>query len=138
MIKVTLTFTSIAAAMAALAAIPADAIAAYMPADGAPSKPGNGAKAAPTAAPKPETAAPAPSPSSSSKPSQSPEKAADTDTTKALDYEKDVRPLILKMGTAGKRDALVEILSGFGVAKGTELKPEQYAEVKDKLEAALA
>lgn len=56
--------------------------------------------------------------------------------TAALDYAKDVAPLVLQVA-AKSRDKAVAILKGFGVAKATELKPEQWPELVEKLNAAL-
>jgi len=44
----------------------------------------------------------------------------------ALDYEKDVKPLALRVAKDKKREGLVEILTQFGVAQANLLKPEQY------------
>ena len=70
----------------------------------APAKPARVKKEKPEAAP-----APAPEP------------------VKALDYDVDIKPAATKLA-AKDRDALVGILTSFGVKRGTELKPEQFAE----------
>jgi hypothetical protein len=44
----------------------------------------------------------------------------------ALDYDADVKPVIIKASTAGKRDTVVSLLAKYGAAKGPELKPEHY------------
>jgi hypothetical protein len=56
---------------------------------------------------------------------------------KQLDYATDVSP---KIATAAKhnRAAVVAALSKFGVAKGTELKPEQWPEFVATMDAILA
>lgn len=45
------------------------------------------------------------------------------------DYEKDVRPLLVKVSTGKGRDALVSLLSQFGAAKGDQLKTDQFTAV---------
>lgn len=47
-------------------------------------------------------------------------------TGAALDYEKDVKPLALRVAKEKSRDALVAILGTFKVAQANLLKPEQY------------
>lgn len=69
------------------------------------------------------------------KPAATAGKAAKAETP-ALEYKTDVGPLILKLANKN-RDAAVAVLSTFGVAKGTELKPEQYAEFVVAVNAAL-
>lgn len=54
----------------------------------------------------------------------------------ALSFKDDVGPLILKIADKS-RDKAVELLGQFGVAKGTELKPEQFAEFIEAANAAL-
>lgn len=46
----------------------------------------------------------------------------------ALDYVKDVRPLILRISKEKGRDTAVALLQKFGVAGGPDLKPEQLAD----------
>lgn len=50
-----------------------------------------------------------------------------TAATEPLTYN-DVKPLILKINTAKGREAATAALAKFGVSRGPELKPEQYAE----------
>ena len=47
----------------------------------------------------------------------------------ALDYEKDVRPLLVKVSTGKGRDALVALLKDFGATKGDQLKADQLEAV---------
>lgn len=54
------------------------------------------------------------------------EKAADTP---AIDYVTQVRPRLVKVSTTVGRDKLEALLAEFGVAKGDQLKPAQYADV---------
>lgn len=46
----------------------------------------------------------------------------------ALDYATHVRPRLLKVSTAKGRDAVVGLLSKFGVEKGDQLKADQLAD----------
>lgn len=46
----------------------------------------------------------------------------------ALNYEKEVRPALVKVSTAKGRDALVALLAKFEVTKGDQLKPSQLAD----------
>lgn len=87
-----------------------------------------------------------------SDPASTPESAAPTSdtgpsaTTDASPSEPDaeevtydaVKALILKVSGAKGRDAAAAVLTELGVAKGPDLKPEQYAEAVDKLQAVLA
>jgi hypothetical protein len=60
------------------------------------------------------------------------EAKADTkadETAEGLNYEKEVRPALVKVSTAKGRDALVALLDKFGVTKGDQLKPSQLAKV---------
>lgn len=43
-----------------------------------------------------------------------------------IDYERDVKPLILKVGGTKGRDAALGLLAEFEVKGGTELKPDVY------------
>ena len=58
--------------------------------------------------------------------------------TAALDYESDVKPLILELcEKTGSKAAAKKILKGFGVEKGDELDEDQYADVVEQVEEAL-
>lgn len=57
--------------------------------------------------------------------------------TKALNYAADVSPKIAA-AAAKNRAGVVAALSRFGVAKGTELKPEQWGEFIVAMDAILA
>lgn len=59
-------------------------------------------------------------------------------TGAALDYEKDVKPLALRVAKEKKREGLVAILDKFKVAQANMLKPEQWAEFIAACNAALA
>ena len=52
---------------------------------------------------------------------------ASTVATESVTYEQ-VKPLILKINAAKGREAAAGALAKFGVTKGPELKPEQYAD----------
>lgn len=56
----------------------------------------------------------------------------------ALDYEKDVKPLALRVAKEKQRDGLVAILTTFGVAQANLLKPEQYGPFITACNTALA
>lgn len=62
----------------------------------------------------------------SAEPAKTPAKTEVKATGGALDYEKDVKPLALRVAKEKKREGLVEILTKFGVAQANLLKPEQY------------
>jgi len=77
------------------------------------------------AADAPAKTASAPLPAAESAAAPAPASTAATD--EPLTYDKDVKPLILKISTTKSRDVLVAALGKFNVARGPELKPEQYA-----------
>jgi hypothetical protein len=52
----------------------------------------------------------------------------------AIDYEKDVKPLVLEKSKTN-RDGVIAALASFGAKKGGDLKPEDFAAFKSKLEA---
>lgn len=64
--------------------------------------------------------------------------AAPPAATASLDYEKDVKPLALRVAKDKGREKLIEILGTFGVAQANLLKSEQWAEFTTKCNAALA
>lgn len=55
----------------------------------------------------------------------------------ALDYEKDVKPLALRVAKEKGREKLVEILGVFKVAQANLLKPEQFNEFVKSCNTAL-
>lgn len=57
------------------------------------------------------------------------ETTSTAEATAALDYEKDVRPALVKVSTGKGRDALVALLAKFNVTKGDQLQPAQLADV---------
>jgi len=62
--------------------------------------------------------APAPSVGSAKEPESAP-----------LDYTKDVQPLLVELGKVKGREAVKNLLTKFGVAKGNELKADQFDDV---------
>lgn len=54
-----------------------------------------------------------------------------------LEYERDVKPHLVKVASSKGQDALKAVLSGLGVAKGGDIKPEQYAAAIEAAKAAL-
>lgn len=85
-----------------------------------------------TGAPGKPEAAPADKPAKTAKAEVA---AAEPETVKAIDYEKDVRPVLVKVSTTAGRDALIALLKQFGVTKGDQLKVTQF---QDALNAANA
>lgn len=55
--------------------------------------------------------------------------AAPAADTQALDYVKDVQPLVLKVSSVKGRDAAVALLAKFGLKSAKEAQPEQYADI---------
>lgn len=105
------------------------------------SQPANVAKD--TAAPKPTkpvatpSGSPAAAPAPASTPAAPPASSSKPTASGALDYEKDVKPLVLKLGATKGRDAVVATFGTLGVAKGTELTAEQLPGARAAFEAAL-
>lgn len=96
-------------------------------------------KPAPKAKPA-ATPAPAPAAASSQQETAGASSASSTGASEsqeaALDYEKDIKPLIVKLGAVKGRDAVMEVFKALGVDKGPSLKPAQYADAKAALVAA--
>jgi hypothetical protein len=46
-----------------------------------------------------------------------------------IDYEKEVRPVLVKVSTTKGRDPLIALLAQFNVTKGDQLKPVQFGDV---------
>lgn len=51
------------------------------------------------------------------------------DPAVAIDYEKEVRPVLVKVSTTKGRDPLIALLAQFKVTKGDQLKPTQFGDV---------
>lgn len=67
--------------------------------------------------------------------------AAKTETpapVEALDYEKHVKPAALALAAKKGRDALMKVLGEFGAASAKDVKPESFASLIEKLNAAAA
>ena len=57
------------------------------------------------------------------------EKKADSSDVKPgspIDFETQIRKPIVAMAGGGRRDVALKILSSFGAAKASEIKPEDY------------
>jgi hypothetical protein len=159
-ITLTLTFTSMAALAAfaaAAAGTPGAAVATIAP---APQPAGRGKEATAKetaaktpraaegnvqpAASQPETVAkstetPAAGPAAGASTASSPKPADDQPTASAaLEYERDVKPLVIRAGGAKGRDAVMALLSKFGVAKGPDVPADKLPAFKGELEALLA
>lgn len=63
-------------------------------------------------------------------------KTADTKTAD-ITYDQ-IKPLILKVNTTKGRDAATSLLAEFGVTRGPELKPEQFAAFHKRATEVLA
>jgi len=136
-VKIELVFASVQEAANALAKLGAPTTAAPTPA--APEK-----AATPKAEPKKETggtpasssAAPAASPSPAEPKADAAEKTAPK--ADAPTYEKSGLPEKIKAAVGKDKAGVVALLKEFGVSKGPELKPEQFAAFGEKIDALLA
>lgn len=84
----------------------------------------------------PTTAAPAASPSPAEPKADAAEKA--TPKADAPTYEKSGLPEKIKAAVGKDKAGVVALLKEFGVAKGPELKPDQFAAFGEKIDALLA
>ena len=136
-VKIELVFASVQEAANALAKLGAPTTAAPTPA--APEK-----AATPKAETKKETggtpasssAAPAASPASAEPKADAAEKA--TPKADAPTYEKSGLPEKIKTAVGKDKAGVVALLKEFGVSKGPELKPDQFAAFGEKIDALLA
>lgn len=55
--------------------------------------------------------------------------AQDKSDSKPLDYKVDVKPRILALIKAGKRDDVAKVLAGFGVENAQDLAPEKWPDL---------
>lgn len=103
----------------------------------------------------PVTASKKPAPAKAEAPVDTPPAATTAPTTKSqapavpetvaeslseaapLNYDKDVKPLILKLA-GDNRQAVVEVLGRFGVTTAKDLLPEHYAQVIQDVKRVLA
>ena len=56
----------------------------------------------------------------------------------AIDYTKEVKPLLVKVSTSKGRDALIGLLAKFGVTKGDQLPANELANVITEVQTLLA
>ena len=63
--------------------------------------------------------------------------AAAKDKAPALDFEKDVKPLIVKISVEKGREKAIALMQRFGVSKSPDLLPDQYADVVKQAKAIL-
>lgn len=61
------------------------------------------------------------------------EAEAPAEEIKALDYEADIKPLVLQVVKSGKRGEVVELLESYGVANASALPADKWAEFHGKL-----
>ena len=61
-----------------------------------------------------------------------------TDQAEPLSYEKDVKPVLVKLAGAKGKDELTKLVKSFGVGKATELSAEQLPEVLEQANKLLA
>ncbi len=134
-VELKLVFASVQEAANALAKLGAPTTAAPTPA--APEK-----AASPKAEPKKE---PAGTPASSSAaaaaspaPAESKADAAEKPKADVPTYEKSGLPEKIKTAVGKDKAGVVALLKEFGVSKGPELKPEQFAAFGEKIDALLA
>ncbi len=91
---------------------------------------------------KKQTAATAPAQSGATQPTtekaaaaSAPAGAAEAD---GLEYVRDIRPLVVKVSTEKGRETITALLQRYGVAKGPDLTPEQWADFKNDAERTLS
>lgn len=66
-----------------------------------------------------------------------PSKTAQAAAPAALDYTKDVQPLVLRVSSTKGRDTAVAVLAKLGLKSAKEAKPEQYQQLIDACQEAL-
>lgn len=137
-VKIELVFASVQEAANALAKLGAPTTAAPTPA--ATEKAATIAKAETKketgGTPASSSAAPAASPASAEPKADAAEKA--TPKADAPTYEKSGLPEKIKAAVGKDKAGVVALLKEFGVTKGPELKPEQFAAFGEKIDALLA
>lgn len=136
-VKIELVFASVQEAQNALAKLGAPTAA--VPAPAAPEKAATTAKADPkketAGSPASSSADPAASPASAEPKADAAEKPAPK--ADAPTYEKSGLPEKIKTAVGKDKAGVVALLKEFGVAKGPELKPEQFAAFGEKIDALL-
>ena len=137
-VKIELVFASVQEAANALARLGAPTTAAPTPA--ATEKAATTAKAETKketgGTPASSSAAPAASPASAEPKADAAEKA--TPKADAPTYEKSGLPEKIKTAVGKDKAGVVALLKEFGVSKGPELKPDQFAAFGEKIDALLA
>jgi hypothetical protein len=136
-VKIELVFASVQEAANALAKLGAPTTAAPTPA--APEKAATAkaeTKKETGGTPASSSAAPAASPASAEPKADAAEKA--TPKADAPTYEKSGLPEKIKAAVGKDKAGVVALLKEFGVTKGPELKPEQFAAFGEKIDALLA
>lgn len=96
-----------------------------------------GASPVPSPAPAAPSAAPVSVTEVKKPAAEQPKEETKAETPTAVTYEQ-IKPLIIKLNTTKGREAAAGLLAEFGVTRGPELKPEQFAEFFTKVTAALA
>lgn len=66
------------------------------------------------------------------------EEQGGTDQAEPLSYEKDVKPVLVKLAGAKGKDELTKLVKSFGVGKATELSAEQLPRVLEQATKLLA
>lgn len=136
-VELKLVFASVQEAANALAKLGAPTTAAPTPA--APEKAATAkaeTKKETGGTPASSSAAPAASPASAEPKADAAEKA--TPKADAPTYEKSGLPEKIKAAVGKDKAGVVALLKEFGVSKGPELKPEQFAAFGEKIDALLA
>lgn len=136
-VKIEFVFASVQEAANALAKLGAPTTAAPTPA--APEKAATAkaeTKKETGGTPASSSAAPAASPASAEPKADAAEKA--TPKADAPTYEKSGLPEKIKAAVGKDKAGVVALLKEFGVTKGPELKPEQFAAFGEKIDALLA
>lgn len=66
-----------------------------------------------------------------------PEKAAEPEEPKKLDFDKEVAPLVLQLVKTKGPEAIKRILDQFGVERASQIEPARYGELVDLAKEAL-
>src|SRR5690606_6986383 len=102
-----------------------------LPAQPAPAVPSSPQVAAASSPSSPQAAATAAAPAPST------QQAAEPAGAQTFDYEKDIKPRVLKLGETNM-SALLELFKEFGVSKAPELKAEQYESFAARIDSLTA
>ncbi|HEX7012578.1 MAG TPA: hypothetical protein VF161_07520 [Steroidobacteraceae bacterium] len=70
-------------------------------------------------------------------PAPSTQQAAEPADAQTFDYQKDIKPRVLKLGETNM-NALLELFKEFGVSKAPELKAEQYESFAARIDSLIA